>query len=92
VVTLGEHGVVAADEQEQFDIRGARVDGVDTTGAGDCFVGYLAAELAAGAALGTALVVGNAAAARSTTRVGAAPATPRRAELGQEDRSARAGS
>ncbi len=52
-------------------IPGHPVDVVDTTGAGDCFVGVLAASLATGLSLEAALHRANRAAAISVTRQGA---------------------
>jgi ribokinase len=56
------------------------VDVVDTTGAGDCFCGVLAAEMARGQRLEDAAVVANAAAALAVTRLGAS-SLPSRAEF-----------
>ena len=54
VITLGAHGVVVAEggSVETFDVE--KVDAHDTTGAGDHFVGSLAAYLAAGSDLQSA--------------------------------------
>ena len=41
-VTLGKRGVLALAGQEEFPVPGRVVKAVDTTGAGDCFVGALA--------------------------------------------------
>jgi len=81
VVSLGAAGAVAvlADGLEMVEGRPAKV--VDTTGAGDCFCGVLAAKLAEGAALGEAMVWANAAASLSVERHGAMPAMPTRAEI-----------
>ena len=81
VVSLGAAGAVAvlADGLELVEGRPAKV--VDTTGAGDCFCGVLAAKLAEGAALGEAMVWANAAASLSVERHGAMPAMPARAEI-----------
>jgi ribokinase len=81
VVTLGRRGAMAVIDGETRHVAGHAVDVLDTTGAGDCFVGYLAAELLAGSSFGDALVTSNAAAALCTTREGAAPSMPRRAEV-----------
>jgi ribokinase len=54
---------------------------VETTGAGDAFVGGFAASLAAGASPLEAARFGSAAAGISVTRPGTAPAMPRRAEI-----------
>jgi ribokinase len=54
---------------------------VDTTGAGDTFVGATAARLAAGATIDEALDQANLAAALSVQRPGAGPASPTLDEL-----------
>jgi len=43
-VTLGKRGVLALAGGEASMIAGRAVRAVDTTGAGDCFVGALAAQ------------------------------------------------
>jgi ribokinase len=75
-VTLGKRGVVALAGGEALMVRGRAVTAVDTTGAGDCFVGALAAQLAQGAALRDALRYANVAASISVQRMGAAPSMP----------------
>jgi ribokinase len=81
VATLGSRGVVGVDGGGISQVPGHPVDAVDTTGAGDCFVGYLAAELTTGRDLPRALVTGNAAAALCACRAGAARAMPTRADV-----------
>ena len=49
-VTLGKRGVLALIDGEASIIAGRAVKAVDTTGAGDCLVGALAAQLAGGKA------------------------------------------
>ncbi|WP_313023056.1 ribokinase [Mobilicoccus sp.] len=72
VVTLGGAGaVVALEGAESFTCTGERVEVVDTTGAGDCFAGTLAARLALGDDLGAAAAVGNRAAAKAVQGHGA---------------------
>lgn len=82
IVTLGSAGLVACDAGGQHTIAGRKVDAIDTTGAGDCFLGVLAAGLAEGRALHDALLRANRAAAISVTRMGTVAAMPLGAELG----------
>jgi ribokinase len=81
VVTLGAAGLIIVREEGVTRVAGHRVDVVDTTGAGDCFCGVLAAELARGATLEDAATFANAASALSVTRLGAASSAPTRAEV-----------
>jgi ribokinase len=75
-VTLGKRGAVALVEGETVQIAGRAVTAVDTTGAGDCFVGSLAARLAGGASLRAALDYANLAASICVQRHGAGPSMP----------------
>jgi ribokinase len=80
-VTLGRRGVVALVEGEPLIIPGRIVKAVDTTGAGDCFVGAVAAQLAGGRPIHDALAYANIAASISVQRMGAAPSMPTAAEV-----------
>jgi len=80
-VTLGKRGVLALAGREEIAVPGRMVKAVDTTGAGDCFVGALAAQLADGATLRAALAFANAAASISVQRMGAGPSMPTAAEV-----------
>jgi ribokinase len=80
-VTLGKRGAVALVESETIMVPGRAVKAVDTTGAGDCFVGALAAQLAHGATIHDALDYANAAASICVQRLGAAPSMPTAAEV-----------
>ena len=80
-VTLGRRGVLALAGREEMAVPGRVVKAVDTTGAGDCFVGALAAQLADGAPLRTALAFANVAASISVQRMGAGPSMPTAAEV-----------
>src|SRR5262249_54313188 len=81
VVTLGSRGAAAIFDGEVVEVAGHRVAVTDTTGAGDCFVGYLASELATGASVADALVAANVAASLCVQRAGAGPSMPRRDEV-----------
>jgi len=80
-VTLGKRGVVALADSTPLVIPGRAVNAVDTTGAGDCFVGALAAQLAGRTPIGDALAFANAAASICVQRMGAAPSMPTAAEV-----------
>ena len=80
-VTLGKRGVLALIDGQAIVVAGRAVNAVDTTGAGDCFVGALASRLAGGAAVPDALDYANAAASISVPRMGAAPSKPPTAEV-----------
>jgi ribokinase len=80
-VTLGKRGVLALVGGEPSLIAGRAVKAVDTTGAGDCFVGALAARLANGQPIRDALEYANAAASICVQRMGAAPSMPAEAEV-----------
>ena len=75
-VTLGARGVVASGSGETHVIDGRQVEAVDTTGAGDCFAGAVAAELARGASVADALQFANVAASICVQRMGAGPSMP----------------
>ncbi|HEX6128220.1 MAG TPA: ribokinase [Candidatus Limnocylindria bacterium] len=81
VVTLGEDGcaVYDADGHEAYNVLHGPV--VDTTGAGDCFNGVLAAELARGSALRDGAARANRAAGLSVRAAGARAGMPTRAAL-----------
>jgi ribokinase len=80
-VTLGKRGAVALNNGGIITIPGRLVRAVDTTGAGDCFVGALAAQIAAGATIGAALEYANVAASLCVQRMGAGPSMPTAAEV-----------
>ncbi len=71
VVTLGKLGVVVVEKNRMYQIPSKKVKVVDTTGAGDCFLGALAAKLAEGAELKNALSYANMAASLKVQRLGA---------------------
>jgi ribokinase len=68
-------------QDEAIVIPGRVVTPVDTTGAGDCFVGALAARLAGGAPIRGALDYANAAASICVQRMGAGPSMPTASEV-----------
>jgi ribokinase len=80
-VTLGKRGVLALIDGQPLVIDGRAVKAVDTTGAGDCFVGAVAALLADGQPLQSAFGYANIAASICVQRMGAAPSMPTVAEV-----------
>ena len=64
--------------------RSPEVEVVDTVGAGDTFIGYLACGLARGLALGEGVAEAVRAAALAVTRHGAQPGIPRRADVARK--------
>jgi ribokinase len=82
IVTLGERGVAVATAEGGWAEPAPRAHAVDTTGAGDAFVGALAAALVEGQPLRAAVGFAQRAAAISVTRPGAMAALARRDELG----------
>lgn len=81
IATLGPRGAVAVTADAVTVSPGRSVKAVDTTGAGDCFVGTLAARLQAGDDLAAAMRAANAAASIAVTRIGTGTAMPTRDEL-----------
>ncbi|MEA4945225.1 MAG: ribokinase [Propionicimonas sp.] len=82
VVTLGGDGAaLASGGRITARIPGRRVEALDTTAAGDTFVGVLTTLLAEGADLPEALQVATVAASISVTRSGATSSMPTRAEI-----------
>jgi ribokinase len=84
VVTLGARGSLVADAAGHRHVPPFTVDCVDTSGAGDAFIGSLAAFLAEGVPEQEALSRANLYAALSTTRAGTQKSFPRRAEFETE--------
>jgi ribokinase len=81
IITLGAQGCVAVDRRSARHFAGHAVTAIDTTGAGDAFVGCLAAALAGGRSreesIGRALLYS----ALSTTRRGAQASYPQLEEF-----------
>ncbi|MGW0392355.1 ribokinase [Streptomyces sp. NPDC003042] len=82
VITLGAAGsLYAARGREPLTVPAPRVRAVDTTAAGDTFVGALAVALGEGRPMPEALTWASSAAALSVQRPGAQASMPTRAEL-----------
>jgi len=81
LVTLGGDGVVVATAQGCIHHPAVHIQAVDSTGAGDTFVGALAAARVQGVALDAATEFAQRAAAFSVTRRGAQASMPRLVDL-----------
>lgn len=76
IITLGAQGSLFANGQDFEHFPAPKVQAVDTTAAGDTFVGGFAAALANGKSESEAIRFGQIAAALSVTRAGAQPSIP----------------
>jgi ribokinase len=82
IVTLGPDGARAVTaEGEAIAVPALKVTPIDTVGAGDTFVGYLAAGLDAGLSLAAAMTRAAKAASLACLKPGAQPAVPYAAEV-----------
>lgn len=81
VVTLGAEGSLVVEAHRYQSFPAEKVLAVDTTGAGDAFIGSLAVYLAEGAPLAEAVKMANGVAALSVTRAGTQASFPNRDEL-----------
>jgi ribokinase len=81
ILTLGESGSIYGDRQRILKMAAEKVDAVDTTAAGDTFIGYFISEFAKLGDIDVCLKIATKAAALCVTRRGAADSIPERSEL-----------
>lgn len=81
IITLGDKGAIAAINDKIIVTPTIKVKALDTTGAGDTFVGVLATKLAHGIGLETSLRFACKAGALSCLKLGAQQAMPTASEL-----------
>lgn len=81
VLTLGARGAVVRTPEQEIRVPAVKVKAVDTTAAGDCFIGYYLAGRARGEGIESCLRTACLAAAVSVTRPGAMDSIPAAAEL-----------
>lgn len=76
LISLGQKGVIYKEDGKVRHEQGIEVDAVDSTAAGDTFIGALACCLAEGKSLAEAIAYGNRAAAKCVQRMGAQISIP----------------
>lgn len=76
VVTLGSEGCLYKDENKEISVEGFKVNAIDSTAAGDAFIGGLLAALGRYEDIGTAMKFANAVGAITVTRPGAQESIP----------------
>jgi ribokinase len=81
IVTVGAQGAVCSNADFEGHLRSPQVNVVDTTAAGDAFIGALCASLSENSRLEEALRRGVVAGALACTKHGAQPSLPKRAEI-----------
>ena len=81
LLTMGEHGACIADAQGNRFMPALKVDVVDTTAAGDTFVGALTVGLANGLNIDDATLQAQYAAALTVTKLGAQTSIPQREDV-----------
>ena len=81
ILTMGAEGVVVCDAKRCRHFAALKVNAVDTTAAGDTFIGTLCAALSRGENLDAGIALGIQAATLCVTRIGAQTAIPYRNEL-----------
>ena len=76
VLTLGTQGVIYKDNSQEFSQAVYKVNTVDTTAAGDTFLGYFLSQISQHADIKKALQIASKAASIAVTRKGAASSIP----------------
>ncbi len=83
ILTLGGEGSIYAHKGKTFKSEALKVNAVDTTAAGDTFMGFFIACLISGKEIKECMDIASSAAALAITRLGASPSIP---TLSQVDR------
>lgn len=81
IVTLGDKGALIVEPEASKQVDTFKVDVVDTTAAGDAFIGGFATQLLESSSLLEAVRFGCACGALATTKFGAQPSLPTREEV-----------
>lgn len=81
VLTLGKKGAIYADDKQLIKVSALKVNTIDTTGAGDTFIGYFLAQFSRGVKIEKCLETAVKASSVCVTRKGAADSIPKLDEL-----------
>lgn len=81
IVTLGAKGAMWINSQECIQVDALKVEVVDTTAAGDTFLGFLLAAIAQGQSYKSALTIGCKASALAVQSMGASSSIPSMAQV-----------
>ncbi len=81
IITMGEHGVVAYIDTYKYLFKAVKVDVIDTTGAGDIFLGAYVSLVSQGYEVKHALEMASKAASFSVTRYGAQTSMPDKKDI-----------
>ncbi len=87
IATLGEKGAAIIAPEGEYYSKGINVDSIDSTGAGDSFVGAYVYFIASGRGYIQSIDLANIVAAESTTKPGAMPGMPDAIRVGELMRS-----
>ena len=81
IITLGAGGSTTVENGEIFHVPGCRVPVIDTTAAGDCYIGALASAMVHGNSLAESMIFATQAAALTITKRGAQQSIPYKSEV-----------
>ena len=81
IVTLGSKGALLVTNHQTIQVNAYQVNVVDTTAAGDAFIGGFASALLRGVEIADAVKYGNACGALAATKFGAQPSLPNKNEI-----------
>ena len=81
IITLGDRGSFYCDAEKSYFVPAIKAQAVDTTAAGDCYIGALVTALSEDKTIKEAMAFATKASALSVTRHGAQPSLPFRNEI-----------
>lgn len=81
LLTLGQEGALYQDAEQTIKVDASPAEAVDTTAAGDTFIGYFIADLCRGSTIQQCMEIAARAAAKCVERPGAANSIPYRTEI-----------